>query len=216
MVSRFFKSAILVFNDMNFLLPILPYLAVWAGLFLFKSAWLTLLAFHITIIFVIAVARPSIPINILFKSNSFKWILFSVLFCSTSGVGLYFLWEAFDVAQNLPAQLISLGLNSTSWFPFITYFSLVNPFVEEYFWRGVLGSVTKKLHIGDVVFAGYHAMILWGRVNPLSTLFAVIILVSAGWLWRQIFRKDHGLLAAVLGHMVADFSILLTIYTMTR
>jgi hypothetical protein len=59
-------------------------------------------------------------------------------------------------------------------------------------------------------------MILWGRVNPLSTLFAVIILVSAGWLWRQIFRKDRGLLAAVLGHMVADFSILLTIYTMTR
>jgi hypothetical protein len=96
----------------------------------------------------------------------------------------------------------------------IVYFSLVNPFVEEYFWRGVLGSNSKKLHIGDVVFAGYHALILWGRVYPLSILFAVIILTSAGWLWRQFSREDDGLLAAVLGHMVADFSILMVIYWM--
>ena len=201
---------------MNFLLPVLPYLAIWAGLFFFKSAWFALLGFHIAILLALLLLRPSIPINILFKSKSPKWILFSMLFCSTSGIGLYFLWHIFGVVQDLPSQLKSLGLYSTSWFPFIAYFSLVNPFVEEYFWRGVLGSATRKLHIGDVVFAGYHALILWNRVNPFSTLFAVIILVSAGWLWRQLFRKDHGLLAAVLGHMVADFSILLTIYTMTR
>ncbi len=201
---------------MNFLLPILPYLAIWAGLFFFKSAWFALLGFHIAILLALLLLRPSIPINILFKSKSPKWILFSVLFCSTSGIGLYFLWNIFGVAQDLPSQLKSLGLYSTSWFPFIAYFSLVNPFVEEYFWRGVLGSATRNLHVGDAVFAGYHALILWNRVNPLSTVFAVIILVSAGWLWRQLFRKDHGLLAAVLGHMVADFFILLTIYAMTR
>jgi hypothetical protein len=68
------------------------------------------------------------------------------------------------------------------------------------------------LHILDVVYAGYHAMTLWGRAFPLSILFAVIILISAGWIWRQISREDGGLLAAVLGHMIADFSILMTIY----
>lgn len=201
---------------MNLMLSILPYLAVWAGLFFFKSAWFALVGFHIAILLALLLLRPSIPINILFKSKSPKWILFSVLFCSTSGIGLYFLWNVFGVAQDLPAQLKSLGLYSTAWVPFIAYFSLVNPLVEEYFWRGVLGSATRKPYIGDVVFASYHAMILWGRVNPYAILFAVIILISAGWLWRQLFRKDHGLLAAVLGHMVADFSILLTIYTMTR
>jgi hypothetical protein len=45
-------------------------------------------------------------------------------------------------------------------------------------------------------------------------VFAVIILTSAGWLWRQIAREDDGLLAAVLGHMAADFSILMVIYWM--
>ena len=201
---------------MNLLISIFPYFAVWAGLFLFKNAWFTLIGFHSAILLALLVMRPAVPVSILFKSKSAKWILFSLLFCSTSGIGLYFLWDVFGVAGNLPAQLQTLGLNSTSWIPFIVYFSLVNPFVEEYFWRGVLGSATKKLYIGDLIYASYHVMILWGRVHPFFILFAVIILVSAGWLWRQMLRKDDGLLAAVLGHMAADFSTLLTIYTMTR
>ena len=198
----------------KWLTPILPYLAVWAGLFFLKSAWFTLIGFHISILIALAVIRPHIPIGVLFKSNHSKWILISVLFCSTSGIGLYFLWDVFGTVGDLPLRLQSIGLNSSSWFAFIAYFSLINPFVEEYFWRGVLGSQSKKLHVGDVIFAGYHALILWGRVHPLSILFAVIILVSAGWLWRQISRKDGGLLAAVLGHMTADFSILMVIYWM--
>lgn len=203
-------------SNKKWLAPILPYLAVWAGLFFFKSAWAALVGFHAAILLVLLFLHPSVPIDVLFKSKSPKWILFSVLFCSTSGIGLYFLWGVFGVAKDLPAQLVSMGLNSNSWIPFIAYFSLVNPFMEEYFWRGVLGNATKNLYIGDLIFAGYHVMILWGRVNPYAILFAVIILVSAGWLWRQMFREDHGLLAAVLGHMAADFTILLTIYTMTR
>jgi membrane protease YdiL (CAAX protease family) len=121
------------------------------------------------------------------------------------------------IAHDLPAQLVSIGLNSSaSWLTFITYFSLINPLVEEYFWRGVLGSNSKKLYIGDFIYAGYHAIILWDRAIPSLILFAVIILVSAGWFWRQITREDDGLLVSVLGHMAADFSILLTVYLMTR
>jgi membrane protease YdiL (CAAX protease family) len=199
----------------KWLTPILPYLAVWVGLFLFKSAWLTLAGFHIAILLALVVVRPDIPINILFKSKYPKWILGSVLFCSTSGIGLYFLWDIFGIANDLSAELQFIGLTSSSWPLLIAYFSLVNPFIEEYFWRGVLGNNSKKLYIGDAVYAGYHALVLWGRVHPLSILFAIIIITSAGWLWRQMARKDGGLLAPVLGHMIADFSILLTIYWMS-
>ena len=178
----------------KWLAPILPYLAIWAGLFLFKNAWFTLIGFHASIFLVLAVMRPSLPIHILFKSKSPKWILISLLVGSTSGIGLYFLWDVFGITPDLPAQLESIGLNSSSWFAFIVYFSLINPFIEEYFWRGVLpgtarqgrcGNNSKKLNIGDAVYAGYHALALWGRAHPLSILFAVIILTSAGWLWRR-------------------------------
>ena len=195
--------------------PVLPYLAVWAGLFLFKNAWVALIGFHFAIMITLLLFRPNIPISVLFKSRSPKWIVASVLFCSTSGLGLYMLWGVFGVSSDLSAQLRSMGLTPASWPLFIAYFSLANPFIEEYFWRGVLGSDVKGFYTGDVVFASYHAMILWGRANPLAILFAVIILVSAGWLWRQISREDGGLLAASLGHMIADFTILLTIYWMS-
>ncbi len=202
-------------NQSKWLAPVLPYLAVWGGLFLFKTAWAALIGFHIAILLTLLLPRPNLPINILFKSKYSKWIPASVLFCSTSGIGLYFLWGVFGIVDDFSAQLQSLGLTASSWPLIIAYFSLVNPFIEEYFWRGVLGNDTKKFYIGDVLYAGYHALVLWGRVHPLSIVFAVMILVSAGWLWRQISREDGGLLAATLGHAIADFTILLTVYWMS-
>ena len=199
----------------KWLLPILPYIAVVAGVHIFNNAWLALLGFHASILIVLAIMRPNIPIKILFKSKSPKWILISVLVCSTSGFGLYFLWNLFGITPDLSAELVTMGLSSsTSWLLFITYFSLVNPLIEEYFWRGALGSNTKKFYIGDLVYAGYHGLVLLGKVQPVMTLLAVVGLTSVGWFWRQISREDEGLLAAVLGHMVADFSILFVVYLM--
>jgi len=200
----------------KWLAPVLPYLAVWAGLFLYKSAWLAMIGFHLAIVFVLVVLRPQLSINILFKSKHPKWVLASILFCSVGGIGLYFLWPLFGMASNLPAQLQSIGLTSSSWPLFIAYFSLVNPFIEEYFWRGVLGTDSKKINIGDFLYAGYHALVLWGRLHPLSIVLAVIVLTSAGWIWRQIACEDKGLLAPVLGHMAADFTILLAVYWMVK
>jgi len=199
--------------DKKWLLPILPYIAVVAGVHLFNNAWLAMLGFHASILIMLAIVRPNIPVGVLFKSKSPKWILISVLVCGTSGIGLYLLWNMFAIVPDLPAQLGTMGLSSsTSWLAFIAYFSLINPLIEEYFWRGYLGSDSKKLYPGDAVYAGFHALVLWGKVHPLIILLALIILTSVGWFWRQISRKDEGLLAAVLGHMAADFSILFVVY----
>jgi hypothetical protein len=161
--------------DKKWLLPILPYIAVVAGMHLFKNAWIALLGFHASILIMLAIVHPGVPISALFKSNSPKWILISVLVCSTSGFGLYFLWNMLGITPDLSAQLATLGLRSpTSWLLFITYFSLVNPFIEEYFWRGYLGSNSKKLYLGDAVYAGYHGLILWGKVHPVMILLALI------------------------------------------
>lgn len=196
---------------MKWLAPTLAYLAVGLGIFRFHSAWGALLGFHMAIIISLFIAKPNIPIAVLFRNTNIKWIILSILLCGSSGVSLYFLWGYFEVTNDLSQQVASLGLNISNWPRFIAYFALVNPFIEEYFWRGYLGSQTKGLHVPDFLYAGFHALILIGKVQTSSILFALATLSLAGWFWRQIAREDHGLLAPVLGHMAADFAILVAV-----
>ena len=197
---------------MKWIAPALAYLAVGLGLFQFHSAWGELVGFHVVIIVSLLIVKPNIPVTILFKSTNLKWMLLSILLCGGGGVSLYFLWDKFRFANDLPAQVAALGLNTTTWLPFIAYFTLVNPFVEEYFWRGYFENPTKSLYVYDFIYSGFHALILIGKVHSYSIIFGLSVLVFAGWLWRQIAREDHGLLAPVLGHMVADFTILMAVY----
>ena len=197
---------------MKWIAPIPAYLAVIIGLFWFRHAWGALLGFHLAIIVSLFFAKPNLPVAVLFRSTNAKWVILSIVLCGSSGVSLYFLWHPFGIAKNISEQTMSLGLNPNNWLFFIAYFALVNPFIEEYFWRGYLGDKTHNLYIYDAIFAGYHALVLIGMAHLVSIIFSIVMLTFAGWFWRQIAREDHGLLAPVLGHMAADFMILVAAY----
>lgn len=196
---------------MKFIAPLMAYIAVAIGSWWFHSAWGTLLGFHAILVGSLIITRPNIPVQSLFKSGHTKWIILSILLCGSSGLVLYLLWPRFGIADDLPAQLESIGLTSSTWPVFIAYFALVNPFVEEYFWRGYLGSRAENFSVHDAIYSGYHVLLLVGKAQVASIVFAFVMLTLAGWFWRQITRVDKGLLAAVLGHMAADLSILSTI-----
>ena len=197
---------------MKWLTLLLPYLAVAIGLFWFHNAFLALFGFHVAILLSLLLAGSAIPVRIIFKSRDTRWVVLSILLCGSSGIFLYFFWSYFGAVSDLPAYIESLGLTDSTWFLFIAYFVLVNPFVEEYFWRGNLGSPTRGLYASDFLYAGFHALILLGKVQTGAIIYGLIMLVLAGWFWRQLARADQGLLAPVMGHMAADFTILMAVY----
>lgn len=192
--------------------PFLAYLAVALGLFRFHSAWIALVGFHLAILLSLWIAKPKLPDGILFKSSHLKWIIASILLGAGSGVTLFFLWDGFGFASDLPDQVQAMGLSSSNWIPFIAYFVLVNPLIEEYFWRGYLGSDAAHFTVSDFLYSGFHGMILVNKVQTGMLFYGLAVLMVAGWFWRQIARLDRGLLAPVLGHMAADLSILLAVY----
>jgi hypothetical protein len=197
---------------MKWLTPILPYLAVAIGLFWVQNAFLTLLGFHFAILLPLFLARSSIPIKILFKSNDLRWVILNILLCGSSGISLYFFWSNFGFISDLPARIEAYDLTPSTWPLFITYFVLVNPLIEEYFWRAYLGSPTRGLYPSDFLYAGFHALILINKMQIGAIIYSLVVLVLAGWFWRQLARIEGGLLAPVLGHMVADFTILMAVY----
>lgn len=175
-----------------------------------------MLGFHGAILLVLLIARPNIPINILFKARHFKWILRIAVLCAASGFAVYYLYPFFGTAEDLRVQLDAIGLNDSTWPWLIAYFSLVNPFIEEYFWRAYLGSDTKNFYVGDLIYAGYHGLVLMGKAHLIMIFVALGCLTFVGWLWRQIYRQNEGLLIPVLGHMLADFSVMMAVYLMVR
>ena len=70
------------------------------------------------------------------------------------------------------------------------------------------------MYPSDFLYAGFHGLVLMGKVQTGAVVYSLVVLVLAGWFWRQIARADEGLLAPVLGHMAADFTILMAVYRM--
>ena len=197
---------------MKWLTPLLPYLAVAIGVFWIRNALAALLGFHAAIVLSLLLARSSVPLKILFQSKNIRWVLLSALLCGSSGILLYFLWSYFGMTEDLPGQIEAFGLTSSTWPIFLIYFVLVNPLIEEYFWRGYLGSPRRGLYPSDFLYAGFHGLVLMNKVQTGVILYGLGALVLAGWFWRQLARADGGLLAPMLGHMAADFTILMAVY----
>lgn len=171
---------------------------------------------HAAFLLVLAFFRPNISPIILFKSKNIRWIIFNILLCGASGIALYYLLPWFVSSKTLRTQLSGLGLNIFNLPIFIAYFSLVNPLIEEYFWRGALGNDSKGFYMGDLLYAGYHGVVLIHQVPILITLLALFCLTFIGWFWRQIQREEAGSLAPVLGHMAADFSVMTAVYLLIK
>jgi hypothetical protein len=190
---------------------ILPYLAVFLGMLTLQSAWGALVGFHLALLPLLVARRQTFSPRFLAPVS--KRILLAVAATGLfAGLGLWLIWPSAGLPADYPLRVAALGLSGAIWLPFIVYFTLVNPWLEEAYWRDALTSLSPYPALVDFLFAGYHLIILSLFVLPIWMLFAFIILVLASWFWRQVSRYTGSLMPAILSHMLADFSILMVLY----
>jgi membrane protease YdiL (CAAX protease family) len=194
------------------MLWIYPYISMIIGLYIFKSAWLAFILYHLFILFSI---REEKSFKILIKGWDNKIGFGAIIFGLLGGIVLYLLAPYAEInSEVLQPALKDLGLYGIWWLLFVIYHFLVNPWFEEIFWRKKLGNNSTKLVTNDFLFAGYHVLVLALLLEWLWILVAFIILVIAAWLWRQLATRYKGLLLPVLSHMAADASIMLIVYSL--
>ncbi|MFH1031180.1 MAG: CPBP family glutamic-type intramembrane protease [Chloroflexota bacterium] len=191
-----------------------PYLAVGLGLFIFHNTWVAILTYHAAMAAVIFLSKRAIPFKQVIRTNSFGSLILPVAIGAGGGLLLYLLWPLLSVPLSIDAYLQNIGLTATIWPYFIVYYVLVNPVLEEYYWRGYLGSSSNRPVFNDFLFAGYHLIVLAGNVGLVWLVVAFVVLCAAAWYWRQISRITGGLLATTLSHTAADITVILTIYFM--
>jgi membrane protease YdiL (CAAX protease family) len=185
-----------------------PYAAVIIGLYILKNAWITIGLYHIPIaLFLIGGDRKGLLKKIRTGSNC-KIAAVSIILAAMIFPIIFFCWRYMQLESvHLNTALADFGLHGASWFFFMIYFSIIQPFLEELYWRGYLQSNHRYFSWADFAFAGYHMLVLGLFIKPAWLVIAFIVLTGAARVWRYIAYKLQGLAVPLLSHVAADISI---------
>jgi membrane protease YdiL (CAAX protease family) len=197
--------------------PLLLYGAVIAGMYLFRSGWAAILGYHLAIVAVLASGGGFSQAGRLVRGWHWGFGAAATGACLFAGALIYWLWPliALDGLEMGP-RLAQLGLSGWSWVAFIASYSLVNPWLEELYWRGWYPSRLERPFISDLLFAGYHLFVLVLFVGVAWAGLAFLVLVTTARIWRALSQRCDGLLIPCVSHLAADISVIVAAVLLMR
>ncbi len=191
--------------------PLIPYLTVGVGVLVFRNAWLALLSYHLGMVSVMLISRYKPSLRASFAGSGYLIPVICTALGASAGIALITVWPLLGLNQSAGSYIRSLGLDQRTVPLFFVYFVTVNPWLEETYWRGFLGSDRKRPELNDGLFSGYHLAVIGGVVGPLWLAAAFFCLTAAAWFWRQANRLNGGLLPSMLSHLAADIAVMTVI-----
>ena len=196
---------------------LVPYIAVLIGLYILKNAWIAIGLYHLGItVFLITGDRSRLLKKVCMGWNSIAVVVSIVMSVMIFPI-IFFFWRFMQLEKvSLNSALTNFGLQGTSWFFFMIYFSTVQPLLEELYWRGYLGCGQKSFSWTDFTFAGYHILILAWFIKLPWLVVAFIVLITVAYIWRFLASKFEGLAVPLLSHIVADISIIVVIHVLIQ
>lgn len=199
------------------LAAVVPYVAVWLGMMLFKSAWLAVLLYHFGIVLFLLIRRPADLKQKLIIGWRNRLTLPSVVACAMAAPVVYFLWPLFQMSETvLPEWMAQYGLTGWSWILLIPYFSIIHPVMEELHWREADPVDAPLLYWGDFLFAGYHVLVLHQLIFWVWLLPIFGILVGSSAFWRWTSRRFGGYALGILTHASADAGVMIGVCFLLR
>jgi uncharacterized protein len=195
---------------------LVPFVAVSIGLLIANNAWIAIILYHLGIGVFLILGKQGYRARELIMGGKLLPILLAIISGVAAGVILLAFANSIGLPNNLAALLAQQGLQGSGWTLFIIYYSLVNPFLEEYYWRGYLAESTKGITLSDICYAGYHPIVLSRYLSWPWLIFEFLILLAVAWAWRQIAQRYGGLIIPVMTHLAADLSLIIAIYILIQ
>lgn len=202
---------------MRLLAGAIPYLAVLIGLYGFSNIWIAMGLYHAGVLVFLLTRRPGPGWSQLLRGWQAKPAAMLLLAGTLSGLVIYLVFPtANGSAVPLSDSLSRFGVRAEHWILLFVYYVAVTPWLEELFWRGHLGGDSRSPALSDVLFAGYHVLVLVRFLHVPWVLLSFAVLLAVAWMWRQVRRSSGGLLVPVLSHLVADASTMLAVHGLIR
>lgn len=213
MIEKGKKSALYT----KYLALLSPYLAVFVGLYYFRSGWVAIGTYYAGITAAILLHDPKSVVRQFVQGFRIKWAICSIVIC----LGIYPLilrfWSVAKLAKvDIQSLLQTYGLSNYSAVGFVLIAILFNPLLEEGFWRGLFRPNSHRPSIIDILFAAYHFFVLILAIHWVFALVGTIILTCFSWAMRAIRFRLGGLAVPALAHLAADVGIISAIVLLLR
>lgn len=198
---------------MNLFAALVPYFAVLLGMVLLRNAWLAILLYHAGIVACLCFRKPAGLWRTLCGGAKSPLLLPGVVICALAAPVVFFMWPWFAASNGiLPEWLARYGLTGWAWLLLMPYFSIVHPVLEEIHWRGIDPEGVTGLCRQDVLFAGYHVLVLFQLIHWPWLFLVLGVLAASSWFWRWAADRFGGYAMPILTHAVADSAVMLAVY----
>lgn len=186
-----------------------------------RNGWLAMFAFHGTMIAVLIVHRRKLDWGKLFRPPPAKTILVHLglaLIATTA-----FSWAMYAYANrhdgygsHLDSELQYHSIPAVTRIWFALQLCLLNPLLEEMFWRGLFFTDRKKPAATDFCYAAFHFYALLPFMPAAQSGVATIGLVGIGYFLRQLARRqDRSLVLPLVWHVLGDVAVVVAIARLT-
>ncbi|MHC4553565.1 MAG: CPBP family glutamic-type intramembrane protease [Planctomycetota bacterium] len=190
-----------------------PYLAVLAGVFILKNGLLAVLLYHAVLLVCIIAINKIHALKLLIKGCHGCVGPLICLGGLLPAVVIIYFWPLAKLPDvNLSEVFSSLNLNKQLFGIFAVYSCIVNPFMEESFWRGCFKNNSLFPAPVDMLFAAYPALVIYPVVKLPFVVLLFAALTFVGWLFRTLYNFTGGLLIPLMTHIIADIAILYAIW----
>ena len=110
---------------MKLLASLVPYVAVLVGMYVFHSAWLAILLYHIGIIAFLFYRKPRNLWRWMWAGTKSPLLIPALIVCAMAAPVVYFMWPWFAVSDSiLPEWLARYGLTGWAWLLLMPYLVL--------------------------------------------------------------------------------------------
>jgi hypothetical protein len=194
------------------LFVLLPYLAVLVGLYGYRSAWFAAGLYYGGAIILISARLGKQSFVLITSGWSWKGAVLSIAFAVTLVLAALILWKPIQRDDVTLREIFTrYGLGGAAGILFCGVVLLVNPLIEELFWRGCYPSDPRRWSWIDMLFAGYHLPVLCLVARWYWLVVFLVGLALFAWMMRYLRHTLRGLATAWFAHEMADLAILLSI-----
>lgn len=206
------------------LLLIGPTIMMFIGLQLFESVAVTFLLFYGWLLGVplLGKAFPKERMNVS-KEGILLGVASGLVFFIFIFGGMLFFHEYLLDVEELRALLVAWGFIGPAEIWLILVLLLLNPVLEEVYWRGYMfekvrntGNAAKAIAVTGVFYTLYHVLTTMQLFEVAYTLVAVIPVLIAGLFWGYVRERTGSITATIIGHALGDLGIVCVYWFMVR